>query len=175
MESHNSCLYMSMTKVLVFLDCARREGRNFLEDLVKSLQTNKELKKLINALSKRISALKDHVWELALSKELAEEEVALHVNLALTATRPVIGNYFNGVLEGLMGSLGIKIHKDEDPPHSTQEGLERHLAEELQQMSVSVPSFEGCESCGLHVGCSLEYADHMKGPSVPALSIHGSS
>ena len=50
-ESHNSCLYMSLTKVLVFLDSARREGRDFLEDLVKSLQTNEELKKLVTALS----------------------------------------------------------------------------------------------------------------------------
>ena len=32
-ESHNSRLYMSVTKVLVFLDCTRREGRDFLEDL----------------------------------------------------------------------------------------------------------------------------------------------
>ena len=32
------------------------------------------------------------------------------MNLALMATRPVIGNYFNGVLEGLVRSLGIKIH-----------------------------------------------------------------
>ena len=132
MESHNTRLYMSLTKVLVFLDSARREGRNFLEDLVKSLQTNEELRKLDTALSKWISAFEDHVWELALSRELAEEEVALHVNLALTASRPVIGNHFNGVLECLMGSLGIKVHKDEDPPCSTQEGLERRLAEELQ-------------------------------------------
>ena len=92
------------------------------------------------------------------------------MNLALTATRPVIGNYFNGVLEGLIGSLGIKIHEDEDPPHSTQEGLERHLAEELEQLSVSAPSLKGSESCGLHIGYSLQYADHEKGPSVPALS-----
>ena len=131
-ESHNSCLYMSLTKVLVFLDSVRRVGCDFLEDLVKSLQTNEELKKLITALSKRISAFEDHVWELALSKELAEEEVALCVNLALTATRPIIRNFFNGVLEGLVGSLGIKVHVDEDPPCSTQEGLERCLAEELQ-------------------------------------------
>ena len=131
-ESHNSCLYMSLTKVLVFLDSARREGCDFLEDLVKSLQTNEELKKLVTALSKQISAFEDHVWELALSKELAEEEVALLVNLALTATRPIIGNYFNEVLVGLVGSLGIKVHEDEDPPCSTQEGLERCLAEELQ-------------------------------------------
>ena len=123
---------MSLTKVLVFLDCARREGRNFLEDFVRSLQTNEELKKLVTVLSKWISAFEDHIWELALSKQLAEEEVALHVNLALTATRPVIGNYFNGMLEGLMGSLGIKIHEDEDPPRSTKEGLERCLAKELQ-------------------------------------------
>ena len=158
---------MSITKVLVFLDCARQEGRDFLEDLVKSLQTDEELKKLLTTLSKWISALKD--WDLALSKELTEEEVALRVNLALTATRPIIGNYFNAVLEGLVGSLGIKIHKDEDPPHSTQQALERCLAEELKQLSVSAPSLEGSESCGLHVGYSLQYADHKKGPLVPAL------
>ena len=96
--------------------------------------------------------------------------MALHVNLALTATRPIIGNYFNGVLEGLVGSLGIKIHEDEDHPRSTQEGLEKCLAKELEQLSVSAPSLEGCESCGLHVGYSLQYADHEKGPLVPALS-----
>ena len=71
-ESHNSHLYMSVTKVLVFLDRARQEGRNFLEDLVKSLQTDEELKKLLTALSKWISGFEDHVWELALSKELAK-------------------------------------------------------------------------------------------------------
>ena len=141
-----------------------------MEDLTKSLQTDEELKKLLTALSKQISAFEDHVWALALSKELAEEEVALCVNLALMATRPIIGNYFNGVLEGLVGSLGIKIHEDEDPPHSTQEGLERCLAKELEQLSVSAPSLEGCESHGLHIGYSLQYADCEKGPSVPALS-----
>ena len=141
-----------------------------MEDLTKSLQTYEELKKLLTALSKQISAFKDHVWELALSKELAKAEVALHVNLALTATRPIIGNYFNGVLEGLVGSHRIKIHEDEDPPHSTQEGLEKCLAEELKQLSVSTPSLKGCESCGLHVGYSLQYADCEKGPSVLALS-----
>ena len=161
---------MSVTKVLVFLDCARQEGCDFLEDLVKSLQTDEELKKLLTVLSTWISAFKDHIWNLALSKELAEEQVALHVNLALTATRPIIGNYFNGVLEGLVGSLGIKIYDDEDPPHSTQEGLEKCLAKELEQLSVSAPSLEGCESHGLHIGYSLQYADHKKGPSVPALS-----
>ena len=91
------------------------------------------------------------------------------MTLALMATRPVIGNYFNGVLEGLVGSLGIKIHEDEDPPCSTQEGLERRLAKELEQLSVSAPSLEGSESPGLHVGYSLQYADHEKGPLVPAL------
>ena len=92
------------------------------------------------------------------------------MNLALTATRPVLGNYFNQVLEGLVGSLGIKVYADEDPPHSTQEGLERCLAKELQQTLASTPLLKGCESCGLHAGYSLEYADHGKGPSVPALS-----
>ena len=50
MESHNLCLYMSVTKVLVFLDCARREGGDFLEDLTKSLQTDEELKKAAHCI-----------------------------------------------------------------------------------------------------------------------------
>ena len=49
-ESHNSRLYMSVTKVLVFFYCARREGRNFLEDLTKSLQTDEELKKAAHCI-----------------------------------------------------------------------------------------------------------------------------
>ena len=35
---------------------------------------------------------------------------------------------------------------------------------------MSAPSLEGSESRGLHVGYSLQYADHEKGPLVPALS-----
>ena len=102
-ESHNSCLYMSLTKVLVFLDSARREGHDFLEDLVKSLQSNEEFKKLVTALSGWISAFEDCVWKLALSEELAEEEVALHVNLALTATRPICGELFQWSVGGSHG------------------------------------------------------------------------
>ena len=169
-ESHNSCLYMSLTKVLVFLDCARWEGCDFLEDRVRSLQSDEEFKKLITSLSEQISAFEDHVWELALLEELAEEEVALCVNLALTATRPIVGNYFSRVLEALVRRLGIKVHEDENPPHSTQEGLEQCLTEELWQSSTSASSLEGCESQGLHVGYSLDYADSGKGSHVPALS-----
>ena len=81
----------------------------------------------------------------------------------------MVGNYFSRVLEGLVGKLRIKVHEDENPPHSTQEGLEQCFAEELQWSSTSAPSLEGCESQGLHVGYSLEYADSGKGPHVPAL------
>ena len=77
MEAHNSCLYISLTKVMVFLDCARCQGRDFLEDQVKSLQSDEEFRKLITSLSEQISAFEDHIWELALSEELADEEVVL--------------------------------------------------------------------------------------------------
>ena len=35
---------------------------------------------------------------------------------------------------------------------------------------MSAPSLKGCESHGLHIGYSLQYADCEKGPSVTALS-----
>ena len=37
-------------------------------------------------------------------------------------------------------------------------------------MSASAPSLDGCESCGLHAGYSLEFADSEKGQSLPTLS-----
>ena len=82
----------------------------------------------------------------------------------------MVGNYFSGVLEGLVGRLRSKVHEDENPPRSTKEGLRQCIAEELQQSFTSASSLEGCESLGLHVGYSLEYADSGKGPHVPALS-----
>ena len=54
-DAHNTHLYTSLTKVLVFLDCVRCNGQDFLEDRVKGLQSNEEFKKLISALSERIS------------------------------------------------------------------------------------------------------------------------
>ena len=140
MKAHNSCLYISLTKVMVFLDSARQEGCDFLEDRVKSLQSDEEFRKLITALSEWVSAFEDCIWELALSEELAKEEVALQVNLALTSTRPVVGNYFGGILEGLVGRLRIKIYGDRSLPCFTQEGLERCFAKVLQLSSTSTPS-----------------------------------
>ena len=169
-EAHNSHLYISLTKVMVFLDCARWEGCDLLEDQVKSLQPDEEFKKLITALLEQISAFEDRIWELALSEELAEEEVVLHVNLTLTAMRPLVGNYFGGILEGLIGRLRIKIHGDGSPPRSTQEGLEKCSAELLWLSSASPPTLDGCGSWGLWAGYSLEFADKGKGPQVPALS-----
>ena len=141
-------------------------GHDFLEDWVKSLQSDEEFRKLITALLEQISAFE----ELALSEKLAEEEVAIHVNLALTAMRPMVGNYFGGILEGLVGRLRIKIHGDGSPPHSTQEGLEKHFAKVLRLSSTSPPALEGCGSWGLQVGYSLEFTDEGKGPQGPALS-----
>ena len=48
-EAHNSCLYIFLTIVMVFLDCARWEDRDFLEDQVKSLKSDEEFRKLITA------------------------------------------------------------------------------------------------------------------------------
>ena len=170
MEAHNSCFYISLTKVMVFLDCARWEGHDFLEDQVKSLQSNEKFRKLITALSEQISAFENCIWELALSEELAEEEVALCVNLALTVMRPMMGNYFGGILEDLIGRLGIKICGDGSPPRSTQEGLEKCFAKVLRLLSTLSPALDGCGSRGLWAGYSLEFTDERKGPQVPALS-----
>ena len=140
-----------------------------MEDQVTTLQSDEEFKKFITALSEWISSYESHIWKLVLSDELADKEVALRVNLTLTATQLVVGNYFGVILEGPMGRLGIKTWGNESPTCSFQEHLERCFAEALQLSSPATPFLEGCHSRSLHARYSLEFADEGKEPQVPAL------
>ena len=98
---------------------------------MKNLQSNEEFKKLVTALSELILTYESHIWGLALSDELAEEEVVLHINLALWPPDPLWETISGEYWKALWGGLEIKIHGDESPPHSSQEGLERCFAEAL--------------------------------------------
>ena len=42
--------------------------------------------------------------------------------MGLVAERPLESNFFPGVLEGLLGSLGITATGESDPPSSSREG-----------------------------------------------------
>ena len=60
--------------------------------------------------------------ELLHSEPLRHPEVALLIMVGLAADRPIESNFFPGLLEGLLGSLGMAAPREGNPPTSSREG-----------------------------------------------------
>ena len=62
------------------------------------------------------------VHQLLCSEPLRHPEVVLLILVGLAADRPLKSNFFPGLLEGLLGSLGIAASREGNPPTSSREG-----------------------------------------------------
>ena len=165
-EKYHQRVDFSLTQTLAYLDCARRDARTFLRERASSLKSNEELEEMVAALSERLSNHSRQVWDVVLSSEMNDPRVGMRVNAALSAIRPMVANYFGGVLEGLMGSLSLSPPNGEGLARSTQEGVERRVAVALQRRS----SQDGVKLQGLHVDYSHDFATRDVGIPIPALS-----
>ena len=70
-----------------------------------------------------MTAHANQVQELVSTPELAHEEVALHVVVSQVATPSLDTNVVTGVLEGLIGRLGLSPPGATGPPVSAREGI----------------------------------------------------
>ena len=73
----------------------------------------------------RIADHRGKVRQMLWGELLNRPEVALCVLVGLAVERPLESNFFPGILEGLLGSLGITAAGESDPPQSSREGA-RH-------------------------------------------------
>ena len=62
------------------------------------------------------------VHQLLCSEPLRHPEVAPLILVGLAVERPIKSNFFPGLLEGLLGSLGIAAARESNPPSSSCEG-----------------------------------------------------
>ena len=62
------------------------------------------------------------VCQLLCSEPLRHPEVVLLILVGMAADRPLKSNFFPGLLEGLLGSLGIAAPGEGNPPSSSREG-----------------------------------------------------
>ena len=110
---------------LTQLDEAREEMETFIQSRLEELRSPQETKNLIGELSSRITNHRGRVRELLRSKPLRHPEVAPLVMVGLAADRPIESNFFPGLLEGLLGSLGMATPRKGNPPVSSREGAGR--------------------------------------------------
>ena len=73
-------------------------------------------------LSSKITAHCSRVHQVLRSEPLRHAKVARLVLVGMAADRPLKSNFFPGLLEGLLGRLGIAMPEESKPPTSSREG-----------------------------------------------------
>ena len=139
---------------LTQLDEAQEEMEKFIQSHLKELQSQQETRNLIGELSSRIMDHQGRVRQLLRSEPLRHPKVVPLVLVGMAADRPLKSNFFPGLLEGLMGSLGIAAPGEGNPPSSSREGAGHawssavHEAiSQIEQKEVEAPGTVGLPQC----------------------------
>ena len=118
---------------LMELEAARDDMEEFMWSHLREISSQTESLELIGDLSQKLAAHTSRIRELAQVLELTEGEVFLRVLIGLVAQQPLEANFFPGILEGLVGRLGLAPPGVTDPPTSVRAGVSRHWAAALRE------------------------------------------
>ena len=150
-----------MALPLTRLDEAREEMEKFIQSRLEELRSLQETKNLIGELSSRITDHRGRVRELLCSEPLRHPEVVLLIMVGLAADRPIESNFFPGLLEGLLGSLGMAAPGEGNPPTSSRDGAGHawstamcEAISQIEQKEVEAP-----EAVGLPPNLDLRYEE----------------
>ena len=154
LHQYREAAQLRLALPLTQLDEAREEMEKFIQFHLKELQTQQETKNLIGELSSRIMDHQGRVHQLLHSEPLKHPEVVPLVLVGMAADRPLESNFFPGLLEGLLGSLGIAAPGEGNPPTLSQEGA-GHLwssavheaISQIEQKEVEAPGAVGLPQC----------------------------
>ena len=133
----------------------------FIQSCLEELRSPQETKNLIGELSSRVTDHRGRVSELLRSKPLRHPEVVPLIMVGLAADRPIESNFFPGLLEGLLGSLGMAAPGEGNPPTSSRDGTGRawstamcEAISRIEQKEVEAP-----EVVGLPPNLDLRYEE----------------
>ena len=91
----------------------------FIQFRLEELQSQQETRHLVGELSSRITDHQSRVRQVLHSEPLRHPKVAPLVLVGMAADRPLESNFFPGLLEGLLGRLGIAAPGESKPPTSS--------------------------------------------------------
>ena len=135
----------------------------FLHHHLEELHSQTDMKNLVDSLSQRIATHQSRVHQIVYSEPLENIEVTLWVLLGVAADQPMESNFFPGILEGLLGRLGIAAPGEKNPPTSAKEGVARLWAsavlDAVQKMEKRQVRLETSGSSGMPSGLYLNYEE----------------
>ena len=139
---------------LTQLDAAREEMEKFIQFCLEELQSQQETRHLVGELSSRITDHQSRVCRLLRSEPLRHPEVVPLILVGMAADRPLESNFFPGLLEGLLGRLGITAPGESNPPTSSREGAGclwssamSEAISQIEQREVETPGTAGLPQC----------------------------
>ena len=118
---------------LMELQAAREDMEEFMRSCLQEISSQTESQELIGELSQKLADHTSRVRELVQVPKLTEGEVSLRVLIGLAAHQPLEANFFPGILEGLVGRLGLVPPGITDPPTSVRAGMSHHWAAALRE------------------------------------------
>ena len=113
---------LKLTLLLAQVDAAHEDMDRFLQHHLEELHSPTDMRNLIESLSQRVAAHQSRVRQIVYSEPLKHAEVTQQVLMGMAADQPVESNFFPGILEGLLGRLGIAAPGEKNPPTSSKEG-----------------------------------------------------
>ena len=133
----------------------------FIQSHLEELRSQQETKNLIGELSSKITDHRGRVRQLLHSEPLRHPEVVLLVLVGLAADRPLESNFFPGLLEGLLGSLGIAASGEGNPPTSSHEGAGHTWSTAMHEAIswIEQKEVEAPGAVGLPPGLDLRYEE----------------
>ena len=118
---------------LLLLDSARNDMQAFLQSRLDNISAQEESRVVADACVERFANHMNALWEFLEDPRMSNPEVAFRVQVGLSSTRPLVANYFQGALEGVLGLLGLHTPVPEQSRLRTMEGASKHHARLLKQ------------------------------------------
>ena len=113
---------------LAHVDAACEDMERFLRNHLEELRSQSSTRNLIDSLSERTAAHQSRVRQVLCGEPLKHLNIILQVIMGMATDQPVEGNFFSGILEGLLRRLGITPFGETNPPTSSREGAAQRWA-----------------------------------------------
>ena len=124
---------MKVDLTLVEFGAAREDIEAFLSDRFCELISDQETQDLVERLTIMLSGHNDRIRDLLQVPKLDMEGVSQRVTLGMSAQQPLEADFFPGILEGLVSSLGLAPLGATNLPTSVREGVTRYWVAALRE------------------------------------------